>query len=176
MKPRRLACLALVFWALAAGGASVADAADRPDFGEKALVSSVVHLYFANRRFSHLTSEMRKIAHLPDPAYLGKKIVQALIKGPKRDLLPTLPEQLEMTAFFTDNQTAYVVLKKAALEQLTAGCQAEALAVYSLVNSLVLNIPEIRSVQILLDGETADSFAGHFDIQFPLNANMLMVR
>lgn len=155
----------------------MAHGADRPETGgADALVSSVVHLYFADRRFLHLTSEMRKIAHRPTSACLGKKIVQALIKGPKQDLFPALPLALELTAFYMDGQTAYVDLKKAGLGRLTPGCWAEALAVYSLVNSLVLNIPEIRSVQILLDGETADSFAGHFDIQFPLKANMLMVR
>ena len=144
---------------------------------EEALVTSVVHLYFADRQYRYLGSEIRTISHKPDSAYLGKNILRELVKGPVRDFLPTLPPNMEIRAFFMDaDQTAYVDLGKGALKNIVGGCRAERLAIYSIVNSLVLNIADIRSVQILLDGESADAFAGHSCIQLPLKADMLMVR
>ncbi len=45
-----------------------------------------------------------------------------------------------------------------------------------MVNSLVLNVPEIERVQILIAGNEAPTLAGHIDLQLPVKANMLLIR
>jgi hypothetical protein len=44
------------------------------------------------------------------------------------------------------------------------------------VNSLILNIPEIETVRILVEGKEEATLAGHVDLRFPFQANMLFVR
>ncbi len=50
------------------------------------------------------------------------------------------------------------------------------MTIYSMVNSLILNIPEIETVRILVEGKEETTLAGHVDLRFPLRANMLFVR
>ena len=56
------------------------------------------------------------------------------------------------------------------------GIGTEIMTIYSIVNSLVLNIPEIDAVKILIDGKESITLAGHIDLKFPLKADMLLIR
>ena len=47
----------------------------------------------------------------------------------------------------------------------------ELLTVYSVVNTLLVNLPTMTEVQILIDGQEADSLAGHVDLRRPLRKN-----
>ena len=48
------------------------------------------------------------------------------------------------------------------------GSASELLAVYAVVNSIGLNVPEIRRVGVLVDGRPLDTLAGHLDLRRPL--------
>ena len=50
------------------------------------------------------------------------------------------------------------------------------MTIYSLVNSIVLNLPEVNAVKILIDGQEELTLAGHIDLRDPFTANMLMIR
>ena len=67
-------------------------------------------------------------------------------------------------------------LSAAVRENHPGGVDTELLTVYSIVNSLVLNIPEIRAVKILINGNESMTLAGHIDLQKPVSANMLLIR
>jgi hypothetical protein len=140
-------------------------------------ITSTVHLYFSDRASDYLTAETRLLTHEAGPVPLGRAIVTALIAGPRSNRLPTLPEQAQLRAFYiTDDATAYVDLSEAASEMHPGGAQAELMTVYSVVDSLILNIPEIQRVKILLAGREVSSLVGHIDLREPLAANMLIVR
>ena len=51
----------------------------------------------------------------------------------------------------------------------------EALAVFTLVNALTVNLPDITAVQILIDGKEVDTLAGHVDLRRPLVQNLTWV-
>jgi hypothetical protein len=55
------------------------------------------------------------------------------------------------------------------------GSTEELLAVYAIVNSVVVNFPAVQRVQILLDGETASTLAGHVDLSHPLSADTTLL-
>ena len=57
----------------------------------------------------------------------------------------------------------------------TGGSAKEMFAVYSIVNSLALNIPEIRRVGILIEGEAVDTLNGHMDLRRPLRPDSSMI-
>jgi spore germination protein GerM len=136
-----------------------------------------VHLYFADKGNSFLTSEERIISQSPDPAEFGKTIIEALIKGPLEGLMRTIPVGTTLSAFYvTQDGTAYIDLTEEVKERHPGGIKTELITIYSIVNSLTLNIPVIDAVKILIEGHESMTLAGHIDLRFPLKANMLLIR
>jgi spore germination protein GerM len=145
----------------------------RPQHMEKA----VVHLYFADKENRFLIAEKRVIPHPDDPATFGNIIVQELIKGPREGLMRTVPEDTVLQAFYlTHEGTAFVDITEAVVENHPGGIKLELITIYSIVNSLILNIPAIDAVKILIGGREALTLAGHVDLRFPFKANMLLIR
>jgi len=138
---------------------------------------SVVSLYFADNDNAFLKSEQRTISHTSDPAEFGRAIIESLIKGPEDELLRTIPGEASLKAFYiTKDGAAYADFTAAIRDKHPGGSSSELLTVYSIVNSLVMNIPEIKRVKILIEGRESMTLAGHMDLRFPLKANLLVVR
>ena len=138
---------------------------------------SVVHLYFAYRDNSFLAAEERIMTSSNDPVEFGKHIIDALLKGPQEGLMRTIPPDTVLRAFFvTSDGTAYVDLTNAAAMKHPGGCKSEIMTIYSIVNSLILNVSEIHAVKILIGGRETITLAGHVDMRFPFNAEMLLIR
>ena len=135
------------------------------------------HLYFANRNNSFLKSEPR-VVHYPDePVEFGRIIVEALIKGPQKGLIRTIPVGTELNAIYIDpEKVCFVDLSEAVKRKHPGGINSELLTIYSVVNSLILNVSEIKRVKILIDGNEAQTLAGHINLQFPFKAHMLLIR
>ena len=138
---------------------------------------AVVHLYFSDLNNSFLTSEQRVILQPPDTAGFARAIVEALIKGPQKGLLRTLPPGTELNALYiTPDDVCYVDLSEAVRKNHPGGSNSELLTIYSVVNSLILNVPEIERVKILISGYETSTLSGHIDLQYPVKAHMLIVR
>ena len=137
----------------------------------------VVHLYFADRNNSFLNSEQRIMLQPADPVGFARAIVQSLIKGPQKGLLRTLPTGTELSALYiTPDNVCYVDLSEAVRKNHPGGSNSELLTIYSVVNSLILNITEIARVKVLIGGNETSTLAGHIDLQYPVKAYMLIVR
>lgn len=136
-----------------------------------------VYLYFGSATDTCLVAEKRTV-HGGDPTRLSRNIIDTLISGPvRKNLVRTLPEGASCRAFYlTDRGTAYVDFTVDIRDRHPGGSEAELLAIYSIVNSLVLNVDEVKKVKILIEGREADTLAGHIDLRFPFDANMRMVR
>ena len=140
-------------------------------------VSTVVHLYFADKNNSFLKAEDRTFLHSNHPAEFGKAIIQALIEGPRTGLMRTIPENSKLKAFYiTGDETAYVDMSNEFKGRHSGGVKSELFTIYSMVDSLVLNIPEIHAVKFLIDGKESMTLNGHIDLRFPFKANMLLIR
>jgi spore germination protein GerM len=138
---------------------------------------AMIHLYFANKENSFLIAEKRLLVQPDDPAQMGKLIIESLIKGPKEGLMRTISSDATLRALFvTEDKTAYADFSPVIREKHPGGCKSEIITIYSIVNSLILNIPEIDTVKILIDGRESMTLAGHIDLRFPLKADMLLVR
>jgi spore germination protein GerM len=136
-----------------------------------------VHLYFADKKSFFLRSERIILNHPGNPVGFGKNIIKSLIKGPKQDLLGTIPENTKLRAFYlTRDGTAYVDMTKEIAKAHPGGINSEIITIYSIVNSLILNIYEVNAVKILINGGETLTLAGHIDISRPLRANLLLIR
>ena len=139
--------------------------------------SSMVHLYFSDRENSFLIAENRRILNQDDPIALGTQILHALLKGPQKALDRTIPVQTRLNAFYlAPNHIAFVDLSSEIMDNHPGGAESELLTIYSIVNSLILNIPEIKAVKLLIDGREVPTLAGHIDLRSPFKANMLLIR
>lgn len=136
-----------------------------------------VHLYFSDRENEFLSAEERALEHPDNPVFFARSILEALIKGPQRGLVRTLPEKTGIRAIYvTQDGICYVDLTASIADYHPGGIKSELLTVYSIANSLVLNIPEIEAVKILVNGNESATLAGHIDLQVPIKANMLLIR
>jgi spore germination protein GerM len=139
--------------------------------------TSAVYLYFAEEKGSFLLAEKRMLIQNEDPAEMGRAIIEDLIRGPQGKLVRTIPEGTTLNAIYVSHDgTAFVDFSDALRENYPGGSQTELLTVYSIVNSLALNIPQVTSVKILIEGRETMTIAGHIDSRFPFKANMILVR
>ena len=137
----------------------------------------VVHLYFGDMDQTYLTAEEWELVKSDSPSQLGYRILEALISGPRGAHVRTIPEKTEIRAFYlTDQGTAYVDLTGGIRENHPGGINAEMFTIFSIVNSLVLNVKEINTVKILIDGNEVRTLAGHMDLKTPLRAEMRLIR
>jgi spore germination protein GerM len=137
----------------------------------------LVHLYFSDKDSQFLMAENRVLKSPEDPEFFARSIIEALIKGPQQGLARTLPAATAIRAIFvTPEGICFVDLTSAVTERHPGGIQSELLTIYSIVNSLVLNVPQIKAVKILINGSEAMTLAGHINLQIPIKANMLLIR
>ncbi len=134
------------------------------------------YLYYADSRSQFLKAETRLFSPAQDPISTCRLLVEGIIDGPAGGLRATIPEDTRVLAvYLTEDKTAWIDLSR----EVTAGpggIWAEVMALYSIVNTVTLNMPEVDQVKLLIDGKAAETLAGHIDIRFPFKANMLLVR
>ena len=137
-----------------------------------------VVLYFAGSQGEHLIGENRMIRYSKDAAIRSGFLVKELVAGPaQEELMPTIPEGAELIGVSID--AAGVVSLNFTPEFVRnhgGGSSGEMMTVYSIVNSLILNVSKISAVKLLVGGCEAQTLAGHIDLRFPFKANMLLVR
>jgi Sporulation and spore germination len=137
-----------------------------------------VDLYFPTDN-GILRVERRNLTGPEAPKLRIKKIVQALLAGPAEPgLARPLPQGVALGAVeLTPDGTAYLDLRWTDHEDPPAGgSDAEMQAVYSLVNSVALNIPQAQRVALLWNGAQRLTFSGHLDTSRPLSPDRSLAR
>jgi len=124
-----------------------------------------VNLYFSDSQAMYLVAEKRKISQAPS---LAKQAIVELIKGPESsDLYPTIPEGTQVNEVYIVDDIVYIDLSEEIFKNHPGGSSGELMTVYSIVNTLT-EIPMIKGVQILVEGNEMKSLVGHIDISMPL--------
>jgi hypothetical protein len=107
------------------------------------------------------------------PVELGGRVrvvVRELLAGAQGGFNAVVPYPAELLGVFVDGDgNAYVDLS-APPEPLT-GSNTELLLAYGVVDSVLLNCPELHAVQLLFAGEEVDTLSGHLDLSRPLPLN-----
>lgn len=171
------AVLLMVFFAGRDGRAF--DSADIPEARQDIAQEGkmAVHLYFGDRSAAVLRSEVRVIPVTGDLVDTIKRIVEALIAGPQSELMRTLPAKSGLRAVYCSNDgTATLDFTDALVSGHPGGCATELLSIYSIVNTLVLNLDGVEQVKILVAGRETTTLAGHVDLRDPLQAEMLLIQ
>lgn len=127
-----------------------------------------VTLYFPVYAEGKLRGESRAMAMATDPADRIRQIVLALIEGPKQGAGSALSASAEVRGvFLSSDGTVYLDLSRNATGDFNPGIESETLAIYSVVDSLAANLPEVKRVQFLVQGQEVDTLDGHADLTAP---------
>ena len=134
-------------------------------------------LYFGDDQAMEVLPEKRRVEVPADPAQRESTpvlIVKELLKGPKDSLLrKTLPPEARLLSLEVANGIAYVNFSKEIQTKHWGGSAGESMSILSLVTSLTLRDPltsssAIKKAQILVEGKTIETLAGHFEVMEPI--------
>ena len=136
-----------------------------------------IKLYFGTPGSAILETEERSIPYHETLDAQAKEVMTALIAGPKGKLIPTIPEGARLIDILvTKDGVAYVDLSGEIVSNHQGGTTGEMVTVYSIVNTLTINLPQIHAVQILVDDRSVETLKGHVDLSKPLGADLSLAR
>jgi len=136
-----------------------------------------VALYFSDPASEYLIGEKREIAKRGDVEDEAEELISELTKGPKGKLILTLPAKTKLLDLQLDERgIARVNFSKELSKDHPGGSSAEMMTIYSIVNSLTLNFPEIKRVQILVEGKSMETIAGHISAGQPIGSNPGLIK
>lgn len=132
----------------------------------------LVTLYFSDLNERFLVPEKRQIPKDKDIAGQVSELVKALIDGSKTKLVNTFPQRAEVqNVKIEDGKRVLISFNKYLLRNHPRGSASEMATIYSLTNTLTVNIPSIKEVVLQVDGKELESIGGHIDTRHPFAQN-----
>jgi hypothetical protein len=121
-----------------------------------------------------LMAEEGTIFKSGEVANRAKQILQKLQEGPaKNDMLPSMPKDAKVQDLFISEQgTAFINFSNTISTSHPGGVLNEFATIYSIVDSLTYNLPEIKEVKILIGGVEKETLAGHCLLLLPLEMDL----
>jgi len=175
--------------AQAAGAAAAAtvgeEASPEPGSSETAAIPAPgeankreVLLFFQRTDEDALGPESRRILLTDSVIDQAKQIVSELIAGPRQEgLLPTVPGRTTIREVFLDRSgTLYLDLSEEFTTLHPGGSAEEVATIFSIVDSIIYNLPEIKRVRFLIGGEERDTLKEHLDLRRAYLKDMSIVR
>lgn len=126
-------------------------------------------LYFADPAGLYLISEEQQIAGCNDERQCIAQTIEALAAG-SQYLQPVLPGRTRVLGVEIEGDLARINFSRALVDMHPGGSLSELLTVYSLANTLAVNFPYLRQLQILIEGNVKPTLKGHVDISRPVMA------
>jgi germination protein M len=137
------------------------EAALQPAAGQ----TQVITLYFPSYAGGDLTGETRSLKLSSDNIKAIRQVLLALIEGSHQGHGNALsPSTTIRAVFLAADGTAIVDFSQEALADFQPGIESESLAIYSIVDSLCANIPQVKEVKFLVQGQEVQTLDGHIDL------------
>jgi len=116
-----------------------------------------------------LVAVEQDVVYAQSPADQARRIVERQLGAAPPGHTSAIPAGVTLRALFlTSRGEAYVDVSRDIVAKHPGGSLHEALTVYAIVNAVTVNLPEVNSVQILVDGHEVDTLVGHLDLRHPL--------
>ena len=112
---------------------------------------------------NRLAREARELEPCSDTGDCIKDTLDALLSGPVGDYDEAIPESAMLNSVRIDGTTADVDLNQGFASDLPSGSSAEMLAVYSIVDTVCVNFPQISRVKLTVEGN-ASTVLEHLDL------------
>jgi hypothetical protein len=135
-----------------------------------------VTLFFSDANERFLIPEKRFIPKENGPEGQAQEMVKALLAGSKTGLVNTFPENAEIESVKIEGgETLLVNFSESLAATHPGGSTAEMATVYSLTNTLTVNMPAIKKVKILIGGKERESLKGHIGLKNPFTINRELI-
>jgi spore germination protein GerM len=141
--------------------------------GEPASV--IVTLFFATPDGTALVREAREIESCEGTEECAEAVLEELLNGPVGENTPTLPPTTGFNSVTMEGNTAVVDMDPLYPEGSGGGSHGEMMAVYSIIDTLAFNFPQIKQVSFLIEGKQVSSL-GHLDLSTPLPPDFSLER
>jgi hypothetical protein len=126
-------------------------------------------LFYVSEDGSDLMPVARDVPYGATPAEQAREILTAQVRPAPEGHASAIPGGTTIRSVFVGSKgELYVDLNPDGLLGHVGGSLDEALAVFAIVNAVTVNLPDVKAVQILVDGKEVDSLAGHIDLREPL--------
>ena len=150
---------------------------------QQTLKNSII-LYFSSNNEEYLVPEVRQISLRGHIEGQILEVIKELIKGSTvlqtnngKGLINVIPDGVRVNgARLEEDGTLFVDFSKELKERHPGGSWAEMLTIYSIVDTIIKNFPDIKRVKILIEGEEIETLAGHIDTRLPLTENRDIVK
>jgi hypothetical protein len=116
---------------------------------------------------TRLAREARELEACDETQACLKDLLDELFSGPVGDFDEALPESSNVQNVRIAGDLAIVDLNQPFVSDLAAGSSAEMLAVYSIVDTVCVNFPQIARVKITVEGNEHTQLR-HLDLSEPL--------
>ncbi len=138
-----------------------------PETKPSASVTRGVDLYLSDEDGLMLKAMKSSVTKGPLEKELGEALA-ALIADPSS----TIPAGTRLLGVKVTGEVAFINFSSEIIKNHTGGSSGETQTIYSIVNTAALNFPKVKEVQILVEGRTEQTLAGHIDISMPLPPDM----
>lgn len=122
-------------------------------------------LFFPSFEQGYLIEETRPISWAVSDADRIRQVVLALIEGSHQGLTRALPPTaLIRGVFITPEGTAVLDFSQESFAAFSSGIEKESLLLDAVVNSITVNVPRVKRVRVLVQGQNIDTLGGHADL------------
>lgn len=122
-----------------------------------------VYLYLPDSQYAKLVEEPKEIVE-SSIEEMVMELFKALVEAKEK----VIPQGTEIKRIFLGKGILFLDLSSNIVKNHPGGSSAELMTIYSIVNSICKSFPEIKMVQLLVDGKVLYTLKGHVDISFPL--------
>ncbi|MFL6293633.1 MAG: GerMN domain-containing protein [Thermoanaerobaculia bacterium] len=132
-------------------------------------------LYFPANE-GRLAGERRELQVTESPRDRSRKIVQGLLAGPKaQNLYRPFPQGVRLGSVLLVDDVLYLdMIWDGHPEPPSSGATEEIQRIYSVIDSICLNVPQVQRVVLLWNGFQRLTF-GHLDLSQPMPADRSLV-
>ena len=153
--------------AVTAGNNAKAGSPESSSAAKKENTSLTVKVYYPDDQGMKLIAVKRTIRTDKNDKYTAA--MESLMEGTKeKGQTAIIPKQARLKSVKVKGDTAYVDFTQALVKNFVGGSTGEEMLVGSVVDTLT-EFPEIKKVQILVEGNKVESLSGHLDLTTPLS-------
>jgi hypothetical protein len=153
-------------------------AATPPPEAPPAVAKIKATLYFASEDGLRLVPTEREVPLSEGVVAQARSILEAqLAAEAPTPLATTIPKGAVLRGIFvSERNEVFVDLDPAIRTAHPGGVFLEVMTVYTIVNAVLTNLPNLQEVQILIGGQEVDTLAGHVDLRRPLRKNETLIQ
>lgn len=135
--------------------------------------SMQLKIYYSSSDAAHVVAEVRTVAKNDHPAQTAMEL---LLAGPQNSqLVSVLPKDTKLKNIWVKDHVAYVDFNDKLVKNSQGGSISEVLLTAALANTLT-EFPDVKKVQILVEGQKISSLTGHMDMSEPFGRNEKIIK